>query len=203
VVPSDLHEFFTAAAGVAGALIGLLFVAISVTAARLTSAEGSAQVHRIRARAALTSFTNALTVSLFALIPVDKIGWTAVSVSVVGLVFIVASLVSLTRVRDKRWSTAREALFLVGLAVVFVLQFSYGFDVAHHPGASGAVEELAILVIVSFLLGIGRSWELIGGPEIAIRRELLGLVRGEELGAGEIKAAPAAAAEGETAGQAD
>jgi hypothetical protein len=95
---------------VAGALIGLLFVAITVAGERLARAKAETQIHRIRASAALTAFTNALTVSLFALVP----GRTAT------------------------------------------------------------------LVIVCFLGGIGRSWDLVGGPSSGIGHEVTALVRGQQ-----------------------
>jgi len=180
VVPADIHDFFLASSGVAGALIGLLFVAISVSAGRLAAAEVSGQLHRIRANAALTSFINALTVSLFALVPGEKIGAAATIVAVLGLLFVLASLLSLMRMRHLRWPTARDAAFLAGLGVTFVLQLMSGIDVQYHPGDLGTVNNLAILVIVCFFIGIARAWELIGGPNIGMAHEVVALVRHSE-----------------------
>ena len=180
MVPVSLHDFFVASSSVAGALIGLLFVAISVAGERLTKVQAGAPVHRVRADAALTAFTNALAVSLFALVPGEKIGWTSVAVAVGGLVFILASLLSLSRVRPRRWSMLRDALFLVGLAVLFVVQLTTGYHIAYHPRDSGSVNTIAILVIVCFIVGIQRAWELIGGPSIGLRHEVYALVRGKD-----------------------
>jgi hypothetical protein len=176
VVPDNLHDFFFSSAGVAGALIGLLFVAISVSAGRL--AGDGAQVHRIRASAALTAFTNALSVSLFALLPGHKIGPTAIAVGAGGITFVAASLLSLVRLRQVHWSAARDALFLIGLAVTFVLQVMQGADLLSRPDDPGPVETIAILVIISFLIGIARAWELMGGPSIGIAHEVVAIARG-------------------------
>ena len=177
MVGADLHDFFLGSAGVAGALIGLLFVAISVAGERLSSREVSAPIHRIRAAAALTAFMNTLTVSLFALLPGQYIAWTAVAVAATGIGFILASLLALARFRLLWSRRVRDALFLVGLAIVFVIQLLRGLEVARHPGNAGAVNDIAILVIICFLLGIYRAWDLIGGPSFGVGHELFAMFR--------------------------
>ena len=176
MTPPELHDFFVASASVAGALIGLLFVAISVAHERLT-AEDAEQSHRVRAAAALTSFMNALSISLFALIPGVKLGWTAFVVGLLGLLFVAASLISLLRARRFQPGAPRDALFLIGLVVTTALEVLFGRDLIAHPHNADAAETIAVLVIVSFVIGVARSWELIGGPSIGIGSELTSLVQ--------------------------
>lgn len=136
----------------AGALIGLLFVAISVAQERLTS-DNADPVHQVRASAALTAFTNA------------------------GLLFIAGSLISLLRERRAHRAALRDATFLVGQLVIFTLQLLYGLQLVAHGHDTGAAQAIAVLVVACFLLGISRSWELVGGPSFSFFGQAFAFIR--------------------------
>jgi hypothetical protein len=141
MTPDNLHEFFLGSAGVAGALIGLLFVAISVSQERLAG-KGNAQIHRVRAAAALTAFTNALAVSLFALIPGKMIGQSALIVGILGIMFVAAALLSMLRSVGLGLNSLRDAAFLLGLVASFAVQVVAGLIVIENPDRVGSVKTL-------------------------------------------------------------
>jgi hypothetical protein len=173
VVPESLHDFFVASASVDGALLGLLFVAISVAPERLAES-GETQIHRVRARSALTGFTIALSVSLFALIFQHGIGRIAAATAVPGLFFIAGSVLSLIRVRGLGWHEARDAGFLLGQTAMLVAQLIIGLNAIH--GADLA-KTVAALVVAHALIAIERSWQLIGGPTIQVGQEVQALAQ--------------------------
>jgi hypothetical protein len=70
-------------------------------------------------------------------------------------------------------------VFLIGLVILFVYQLVAGINLLLQPSDPGAVDTIGILVVACFLIGVSRSWELIGGPSIDYREEFAALIRGE------------------------
>ena len=103
-------------------------------------------------------------------------------VAVGGLLFVTAALLSLIPRRQVRPGTLHDAVFLLGLVVTFVVQLIEGADVIAQPDDAGAVNTIAVLVIVCFLIGIARAWELIGWPSIGLTQEVTALVRSHHRG---------------------
>jgi hypothetical protein len=62
--------------------------------------------------------------------------------------------------------------FLVALLVTSVIQLIAAGEVIANPEDAESVETIAILVIVCFLIGIARAWELVGGPTVGLRHEI-------------------------------
>ncbi|HEX4344014.1 MAG TPA: hypothetical protein VHZ31_00485 [Solirubrobacteraceae bacterium] len=179
-VVAPFHDMFVASAGVAGALIGLLFVAISVAPHRVTG-DAAEHAHRIRASAALVAFTNALTISLFALIPGVGIGITTIVVGVFGLLFVASSLLSVLRLRRSTSVAFRHVTFLAGLCAVFVIEAYEGLRFEADE-RSDPVSTIAVVIVVCFLIGIARSWELIGATRFGLASEVVATMRQRDRG---------------------
>ena len=84
MVPVSFHDFFSGCATVAGALIGLLFVALSVSQEKLTGDDARAE-HQVRAGAAFSALVNTLVMALVALLPGASLGQAGIIVAAAGL----------------------------------------------------------------------------------------------------------------------
>jgi hypothetical protein len=166
VVTNSFSELFVVIAESAATLIGLLFVAVTVTKGR--NNVGSVEIGEFRAAASLIAFTNALVVSLFGLVPGNGIGYPALVMGVIGVFFVSAGVkttLAQPPAQQRRW---RQSVLIIGLLAVFVLQIVYGIRLIAHPRSSGGLSVIGDVLIASLLIGIGRAWEQVGNWDTGI-----------------------------------
>ncbi len=166
MVTGAFRELFVAVATAAASLTGLLFVVITVTergTRRLPTV-----VQEVRAAAALLSFTDALAVALFGLVPGTLVGYPAAIVAVVGLFFSAAAMRSFLAPAAGGRAVARHLVLTLLLLAAFIAQLFEGIELVAHPHSSGSLETLSYILVAMLLVGIARAWELAGGRNTGI-----------------------------------
>jgi hypothetical protein len=165
VASTAFHDFFLASAGVAGALIGLLFVAISVTPEAVRGKSGHLY-QQVRAAAALSMFLDALVVSLLALMPgLQSLANGSTALAIAGITSTVALVIIFLRAPDPArtaWPTARTLLLFAAVLVVYAFQLASALHMNTAATDAGQVHNQASLVIIMFIMGITRAWEIVG-----------------------------------------
>ncbi len=158
MVPPGFTGYFAAAAGGAGVLIGLLFVAVSLRPETIFGAKARA-AGQAQAGSAFISLANCFSLSLVALIPQTNIGVAAIAVAVV-------STVATLRLHRE---VARHELQPVMLSLslcTFLLQFAFGLVIVIGRGDESTVSNLAYLQIALFGVALGRAWSLAQGKHL-------------------------------------
>lgn len=164
MIPEDYREFFVAAAGATGALIGLLFVAVSVFPEQARQSTTRLQF-QTRSSAALLVFTNALVISMAALVPGVSLGWWAIVSGSGILLFAAATTRSIAGQSRQQRKEAGWTWMIVGLLVIAGWELWAGIRLAIAPDAApdlGAVRALSYVIIGDLLFGIARAWQLLG-----------------------------------------
>ena len=165
MVPLSFHDFFSGCATIAGALIGLLFVALSVTSESL-SGENARTDHQVRAGAAFSALVNTMVIALFALLPTTDFGTVALILAAAGLGTTAGLIFALVR-EDRRIGRGDLSMFLV-LLVLYGLQLANAVQLEHTPGKVSLVVNQGVLAVGFFLFGIARSWQLVGAREFGL-----------------------------------
>jgi hypothetical protein len=161
VVPPEFSNFFIASASAGGALVGLLFVAVSIAPERIVAAQAPVERQAV-AGSAFTAVMNAFFISLFALIPNFNIGFVIMPFSFICLL---TSLIQAWRLlrRTNNWQSLLRRTILVLLSVaLYGLELVSGFQLITNPSQVGIVYNLVSCVLIAFALGLIRAWELLG-----------------------------------------
>jgi hypothetical protein len=178
-IPDDYHDFPIAVAGASGALIGLLFVAVSVSPERVRRTTTHAEYHA-RASAAMLLFTNALVLSLMTLVPGSSPGWWALASGVGILVFdaaVTRSIVTAARHGLGHWSSLGIASALLAIAG---FEIYAGIRLVTEPGNWDPLRTLYYVMIGDLAFGIARGWQLMNMRRISVFSSLRTLALGDE-----------------------
>ena len=176
MVPVSFQPFFVASTGAAAALIGLLFVAVSVRPETVFGDNAQAQ-HTLMASASFTALLNAFFISLGALIPGANLGIFA---AVLGPIAILNSL-TLGADLFLRKSERRDKLEAVPLVAVALIIYGFELDSAfallRTPGDVSAVTNMVALLLGVYVYGVARAWQLLGGGSRSVLTLIIPLLR--------------------------
>lgn len=166
MVPVSFHDFFGGCATVAGALIGLLFVALSVSPEKLTGDDARAE-HQVRARAAFSALVSTLVIALVALLPGASLGQAAIIVAAAGLATTSGLVIVLYREHRQKIRPG-DVSMLVVLLGLYGLQLASAVQLDGSPRNVSGVSRQGVLSIAFFLFGIARSWQLVGARDLSL-----------------------------------
>jgi hypothetical protein len=158
MVPNTYHPFFSGCASVAGALIGLLFVAISVAPHKLAG-ERAEVAFQVGAGVAFTALLNTLVVALVALLPGTDLKAAAILLATIGTSS-VAGLVIVSLRAGEVQQNLTGLIRLGALLVVLVLQFIHAVR-ALGTRHEGWIHFEAVLCLILFVIAINQAWKLL------------------------------------------
>src|SRR5579863_6099308 len=161
MVPDALTNFFIASAGAGAALLGLLFVSLSISPEDKITTNASIE-KRVSAYGALSSLVNAFFISLVALIP-GSFGTAVFIFGVLLFVLTIQNSIQLLRPHEGASSLLRRLFVTILSLLVYVVQCYYGVQLIVKPHDSEPVYSLTTLLLVVYVLGVFRAWELLGG----------------------------------------
>ena len=163
MVPGSFHDFFIGAGQVAGALVGLLFVAIQISPDKVIG-RGARIEQRLKVATAFSALIDTLFLSLAALLPDTNLGQVGVILAILGLSSMLGLLLLTVWERGWRALRPRGLIFPLTLSVVFGFQLYDGIRLVRSPQDVAGVNALATLAMILFAIAITRAWDLVGAP---------------------------------------
>lgn len=161
MVPSAYVSFFMTAATAGGALIGLLFIAVSIAPHR--TVQPSAPVEsRVIASSTFTALFNGFFISLGAVLPFWNIGVLTLLVSLIGVINSLSQGWLMLRPWPSWKNAVRRMVLIVVSLYLYVYELICAIRLLVSPANSPLIFTLSILLMGIYGLALVRAWELLG-----------------------------------------
>jgi hypothetical protein len=162
MVPQTYLNFFITAASAGGALIGLLFVSVSIAPERTVQARAPVEA-RVMSSSTFIALLNGFFISLAAVLPNLNIGYMVLVISLVG----VSNCLNHAWIMLRPWPSWQNVLRRLWLTVLSLCLFVYEFVIAIQLLNSPAHDDALILTLCILLMSIYgtallRAWLLLG-----------------------------------------
>ena len=152
--------FYTTVAGLAGTLVGLLFVGLGLNP-RIIGAGGPAGM-RVLAAETFHNFLVVLVIALMALVPDDTARSLAITLLIVGVQGIIRVALDLRRARgdpDPHWRALHSLTRYVSPVVAYGLCLWLGSDL--WDGRSEVLGSIVVVVFLLLLSATSNCWDLL------------------------------------------
>jgi hypothetical protein len=166
MVPSEFANFFLGSAGAGGALVGLLFVAISVSPEMTVTLEAPAE-RRAVASSSFSALVNAFFLSLTALIPIN-IGWVTLVLSLMGISNALSIGWNLLHRWPGRADFLRRVILVLASLMIYGFELYNGLCIIRSPADRTLIYNLAILLLAIYGVGLVRAWQLLGARRFGL-----------------------------------
>ncbi len=162
MIPAAYSNFLVASTQASAALIGLLFVSVSIAPERVFG-RGAEAGRQALALSAFTALANVFFVSFSGLIPHLSFGVFVVVAGAIAASQTLALLALLPSWRRERTLIRSLGLFAVS-AAVYGYEIAIGVQLIFTLTDAGALTTLLALLLGGYVIGLTRAWELLGAP---------------------------------------
>lgn len=175
MVPLDFTTFFAVMAGVGGTLFGLIFIAITIRP-EVARSDQSSLFRQFQVASSYTALLNPLVISLFALVPHATIGNITTVMSSIGLANGILMGIALVQ-NSMHWTKkVGSGVVILGGLLIYGFELFYAIRLTTIPQDLPTLYSLTTLLVVIYLYGIARAWDLVGTRQFHLRDALIPLV---------------------------
>lgn len=157
---TEFTNFFIASAGAGAALVGLLFVAVSIAPEHIVMANAPVD-RQATASSSFTALLNAFFISLGALIP-GSLNFITLVMSIVGLTNSLFLARNVLKERERWQNVLRRASLIAVSFAIYGYELYYAILLFNEPGNVGIIYTLTWLLLGVYAIGLTRSWQLLG-----------------------------------------